>query len=91
MDYKIFKQWFEEIGLAYNVDPRLLRLDDPLKMLNDIDSWELWHGTEKLDEIFEREYKEVDDKEYEIIGSAKTIADLLNVIVKLNRSIGSGW
>src|SRR4051812_40040690 len=38
----------ESIRDAYNVDGRLLRRDDPLDKLFDVDSWSLGDGTETM-------------------------------------------
>jgi len=39
---------FRMLGDAYGVEPRLIRLEDPLKRFFDSDSWRLDIGTEKL-------------------------------------------
>lgn len=41
----------ESIRDAYKIDGRLLRRDDPLKKLFDLDSWSLGHGTETLNRL----------------------------------------
>lgn len=48
--FETFEQVYRAIGDAYSVDPRLIRSDDSLKKLLDMDSWVLDAGTEKLNE-----------------------------------------
>jgi hypothetical protein len=43
-----FTRVFRALGEAYSLDPRLIRPDDSLKRLLDMDSWVLDAGTEKL-------------------------------------------
>lgn len=43
-----FSQVFTALGEAYSVDPRLIRPEDSLNKLLDMDSWLLDAGTEKL-------------------------------------------
>lgn len=42
------QQVFIALGAAYSIDPRVIRPQDPLKALLDMDSWSLDGGTEKM-------------------------------------------
>lgn len=42
---------------AFGVDPRLLRPDDPLKLLFDLDTWRLGHGSELLNRLLEERFR----------------------------------
>lgn len=48
VSFETMEQVYRAIGDAYSLDPRLVRPDDPLKRLLDMDSWALDAGTEKL-------------------------------------------
>ncbi len=45
-----FTRVFRALGEAYSIDPRLIRPDDSLKTLLDMDSWVLDAGTEKMNQ-----------------------------------------
>jgi hypothetical protein len=48
VNYEIFEKVFNAIGRAYKVDPKILRSSDKLKILYDLDSWNIDEGTEML-------------------------------------------
>jgi len=54
--YGVFENIFLAIGECYDVDPMLLRPTDSLKILYDIDSWELEEGTEQFNNFLERKF-----------------------------------
>jgi len=47
---EVFAQVFRALGEAYSVDPRLIRPNDSLKTLLNMDSWVLDAGTDKLNQ-----------------------------------------
>jgi len=48
VSFEAFEQVLVAIGDAYSLDPRLLRPEDQLSKLLDMESWVLDTGTEKL-------------------------------------------
>lgn len=75
----------ESIRDAYQVDGRLLRRDDPLKKLFDLDSWSLGHGTETLNRLLS------DRRGVSALGDKpKTFGELLQMVEPPGRNERSG-
>ena len=47
---KVFDEVWSKIGDSYGIDPKLLRPDDSLKSLSDVDSWDLGSGGDQITE-----------------------------------------
>jgi len=47
--YETFERIYHSLGKCYRVDPQLIRPTDPIKLFTNLDSWDLWHGTEQFD------------------------------------------
>jgi hypothetical protein len=47
--FETFERVYENLGRCYRIDPELIRPTDPIKLFTNLDSWELWHGTEQFD------------------------------------------
>jgi hypothetical protein len=73
--YETFEQVLNLIGQAYTVDPKRLRPSDKLEKLYDLDSWELYAGTEKLSFWLEKSF---DITSFET--EPETIAELIKNI-----------
>lgn len=77
VSYEVFEKVLDVIGRAYRIDPRMLRPSDKLKVLYDLDSWDLGEGTETLNE---RVAKDFGITQFE--AKPKTIAELVVEIEK---------
>jgi hypothetical protein len=49
MTYETFERVYQGLGRCYRVDPELIRPTDPIKLFMNLDSWDLWHGTQQFD------------------------------------------
>ena len=47
---EIFREVWTTVGIAYGIDPRMIKPDDELKRLAAIDSWDLGRGGDKLED-----------------------------------------
>jgi len=56
VSFDTFQKVLNIIGKSYNLDPRRLRLSDELKLLYDLDTWDIDEGTQSLNEQIMKEY-----------------------------------
>jgi hypothetical protein len=49
VSFETLKDVLEALGRSFRVDPGLLRPEDPLDVLRQIDSWDLDDGTEQME------------------------------------------
>ena len=73
----MYEKVVNAIGVAYQIDPRLLRPSDSLKKLYGLDSWDLGEGTMQLNDWVKQNFGIT---RFEI--EPKTIIDLLVALAK---------
>jgi hypothetical protein len=81
VSYQIFEKVLHMIGQAYDIDPRMLRPFDKLKVLYDLDSWSLGKGTEILNGRVASDFGISEFK-----GEPETIIDL---VVEIENQVGA--
>jgi hypothetical protein len=54
VNYEVFLKVYELLGSAYKIDMRLIRPLDKMKLLYEVDSWDLDHGTEIVNNWLEK-------------------------------------
>ena|SRR5712691_7240089 len=47
--YETFERVYQRLGECYRIDPELIRPTDAIKLFMNLDSWDLWRGTERFD------------------------------------------
>lgn len=77
VSYEIYEKVVNAIGMAYRIDPRLLRPSDSLKKLYSLDSWDLGEGTMRLNDWVAQNFG---ISRFEV--EPKTIIDLLIELAK---------
>lgn len=78
--YETFTEVYNALGDYYSLDPKRIRLQDPLKKFIDIDSWELGEGTKRINEWLSKNFG-IENKQENI----DTVLDLLMLIEKCRK------
>jgi hypothetical protein len=70
-----FVATFQALGRAFEIDPRVLRAEDSLRSLDELDSWDLGHANEVLNEWLADELHITQLK-----GTPTTIGELVTAV-----------